>query len=113
LRDITDLIVQRFLCDVADIDTIDSDLPCGHVIEARDQVDQGTLSRAGRADEGRGLTALGGKSHVMQDIFIGLGITEGDVFEFNDAGHIRIKGFGIFRIDDLVFNFQDIGDTAG
>ena len=53
------LTAQRVLVQVAHVDAVDGDAPAGHVVEARDQVDQARLARAGRAQDGHRLARLG------------------------------------------------------
>ena len=89
LRDVADLVAQVVLGHLADIHAVDQDRAVGDVVEARDQVDDGGLARAGRADEGRGLARLGGKADVVQRIFFRAGIAEGDVAELDRAPERR------------------------
>ena len=61
-----DLLAQRFGGDVAHVDAVDLDRAVGHIVEARQQVDDGGLARAGRADDGDGLPGFGGEGDVLQ-----------------------------------------------
>ena len=70
---------------LADIHAIHQDRAVGHIVEARDQVDDGGFTRAGGADEGGGLPGLGGEGDIVQHILLRAGVAEGDIAEFDRA----------------------------
>ena len=99
LRHDADLRQQRILLDGADIDPVDQDLPCGGIVEARDQVDQRGFARAGRAQDGDRLARLGRQVDRVQHGGIAAAVVvEADVLEVHPrlgclgqqagAGHI-------------------------
>ena len=53
-----DLAAQAVERDIAHVHAVDGDAAAGHVVEAGDEVDQGGLARARRADDGHGLARL-------------------------------------------------------
>ncbi len=59
---------------------VDEDLPLLDVKIPADQVLDGGLARAGRADKGHPLAGLHGKGHVPEDPFL-VPVGEPDVFE--------------------------------
>ena len=58
---------------------IQGDIAVGHIIEARYQVDQGALPRAGRAEDGYGLARLHPEADAAQHLQLAAGIAEVDV----------------------------------
>ena len=61
LQDDADLRAQALRCNITHIDAIDADGALTDVIETRQQVDDGGLACAGRADDGEGLPRQGGE----------------------------------------------------
>ena len=59
---------QIVLLDLVDVDAVVADLAVGDVVEAVDEVGDGGLARAGRADEGHLLAGLGIDRHVVQHV---------------------------------------------
>jgi len=59
LGDDPDLVPDVVLGHLADVDAVERDRPAGHVVEARDEVDEGRLAAAGAADDGGRLTGRG------------------------------------------------------
>ena len=59
--------------------------PLGHVVEARDEVDQRRLAAAGAADDRRRLAGLAPERDVAQDRVLGARVAELDVAELDDA----------------------------
>ena len=71
---------QRGMRDVAQIVPVDQHLPGGRVVEARDQLRDRRLARAGRTDEGDGLARRRSQVDVVQDRRRGV-VSERDVLE--------------------------------
>ena len=59
-------VAQIRLFDVVDVDAVIADLAVGDVVEAVDEVRDGGLARAGRADKGQLLPGLGVERNIMQ-----------------------------------------------
>src|SRR5699024_2869811 len=69
--------------EVGDGDAVQQHLAAGRVVQARDEVDQGGLARAGRADDRRGPPGLGGEGDAVENGRLGAGVGEGDVAELD------------------------------
>ena len=54
-------IIER---DLTDVGTIDRDTPLDDIVEARDQIHEGTLPRARMPDERHGLSLANGEIHM-------------------------------------------------
>src|SRR5690606_319449 len=80
LQDDADLRAQRVERDVANVVIVDRHAALQHVVEARDQVDNGGLAGAGRAEQGDDLSGRGVQRHVVQN-FPTAKIGEGNVFQ--------------------------------
>ena len=63
----TDLLAQRSNREVPDVRAVDRDGPGHRIVEARDQVDDGGLASACRADKGRDLSGLDLETNVVED----------------------------------------------
>jgi hypothetical protein len=61
------LPADGFRGDVAHIHAIDLDGAFGHIVEARQQVDDGGLACASGTHNRKSLTGLGGKGNTLQD----------------------------------------------
>ena len=84
LHDDADLLAQRVELDVADVVAVDQHLAAVDVVEARDQVGDRGLARAGRADQGDGLAGLGAEADVLEDRPARI-VGAGDVLELDRA----------------------------
>ena len=84
LGDEGDALAQGGEGQVADVPAIQGHPSPGHVVEARDQVQEGRLSPAGGADQGHDLPALHGQADARQD-FGSLAVGEADVLEGHAA----------------------------
>ena len=85
--------------------------PMRHIIEARQQVDDGGLARAGGPHNGDGLPGLGGEGDLVQHRHALL-VLMGDFVELDpalDLGH----GFGVGFIDNGGLFIQDGEDAFG
>ena len=67
LRDEADGTAQLRAWDVREQPTVNADLTAGVFVEAREQVDEGGLARAGRPDEGDRLPGAGVERDVLED----------------------------------------------
>jgi len=65
-----DLAAQAVGRHVAHVVAVDQHRAAVHVVEARQQVDDGRLARAGRPDDGDGLARLGGQAHAAQHVLV-------------------------------------------
>ena len=79
---------QRIAPDVADFIPVDQNAAAVDVIKAHQQVNDGRLPRAGRADDGDRLAGLGVDRKRFQDGLLGR-IAEVDVFHLYPALHVR------------------------
>jgi hypothetical protein len=108
-------IAQVVLGDVAHVHPVEGDPPLGHVVEARDQVDQGTLAGARRPQETYLLPRLDGQVDVLQGgrIQLAVGPPEGErhVLEGDAPLHlVRLQGLGTLTVLHgclVVESFQD------
>ena len=66
LRDERDRAAQRSDRDVAHVLAVDAHGAVGHVVEARQQVEDGGFAGARGADEGDGFAGLDGEAHVLE-----------------------------------------------
>ena len=67
LQDDAERAAQVGLFDLVDVDAVVADLAVGNVVKAVDEVRDGRLARAGRADKGDLLARLGVDGDVVQD----------------------------------------------
>ena len=67
LQDDADLPTQAGRSDIAHINAINAHRAIGDVVEARQQVDDGGLARAGGADDGNGLAWFSLQADILQD----------------------------------------------
>jgi hypothetical protein len=81
LQDDSDLRAEGIQGQVTQIIAVYSDRPFAGVIEARQQVDDGRLSRAGGAQQGDRIARLGLETDVFQNGLSALEIAEGYVLE--------------------------------
>ena len=72
LQDDAERAAQVGLFDLADVDAVVENLAVGNVVKAVDEVRDGRLARAGRADKGDLLAGLCVDGDVVQDLFIRL-----------------------------------------
>jgi len=79
LGDHADLVGERFKGDVAQVDAVDEDTPLVRVIQARNEVGQGSLSRPAGADERDELPRCGAEGNGLQGYLARLSL-----------GHIRL-----------------------
>ena len=85
LRNEADLLPQIVLGDLPDIDAIHIDGATGHLIEARDQADDGGFAGAGGAEKGGGLARLAVKLISCRTSSSAPGITEVHIAELDLA----------------------------
>ena len=87
---------------------VDLDRAADDVIEAADQIDDGRLACAGRADERNGLAGLDMEGNVFEDdLFLVVG--EGDVLKVHAAfdGRQVISAFLILNVAGRIHDFED------
>ena len=89
LGDDPDALPEVLARHLADVHAVHQQRPAGHVVEARDQVDQRGLAAAGRAHDGGRLAGLGGERDVVQHRLLRAGVAELDVAELDRAGDRR------------------------
>src|SRR5207247_4707995 len=106
LHHYADLPSQGGQLDVAHVVAIDQHLATAHVVEARDQVGDGGLARAGGADEGDGLPGFDLEAHVLDDRPARV-IRAADVFE-RDVAADRRKLDRVGRAGDADPRVQDL-----
>jgi len=82
LGDHRDLAPERLEGDIADVDAVDQDRPLPEVEEAGDQVGQGRLAAAARADDGQGLAGRNDQVDTGEDRSLVV-VAEGDVVELD------------------------------
>ncbi len=83
LGDDPDEAPEVLLAEVADVDAVDRHRSPGHVVEARDQVDQGRLAAAGAAHDRGRLARTGREGDRPQDRVLGTRVAELDVPELD------------------------------
>ena len=89
-----------------DVLAVERDRPAVQLVEPHDQVDQGRLAGARRADDGDRLAGLGHQGEVLDKRAV-LVIREGHVLELDSAAH----GCGIgrrFRVVALFFGVEEL-----
>ena len=88
LQDDPDLIAQRIERDGANIVAVDRDTACRHVVKAWNQIDDGGLAGAGRAEQRDHLTRLGLAGNVVEHA-VTAKIGERNVLETDRSAHGR------------------------
>ncbi len=106
-----DLLAQRLQRHVADVVAVDGDAAVGGVIEARDQVDDRGLARAGRAQQGDHLAGLGLQRDVVQHLMVAE-VGERDILE-TDVAFDRGQWDGVRRLLHLGARVEDLEDALG
>ena len=112
LQDDGDLVAQPGQVVVAHVDAADHHAPGGHVVQARDELDERRLPRAGAAHDAQGRARGDRQVDPAQGVGLGLpGVAEGDALEADLAvGHLGqpVGGGGQDgTVDD------DLGDAVG
>ena len=80
LRHHSDVLAQIGQIEFADVDAVQQDPSACHIIEARNQVDDGGLARSRRPDDGNGRSRLQFEADVIQDRLFRI-IVEGNLFK--------------------------------
>src|SRR5439155_12343588 len=80
-----ELLAQIVQPVIADVDAVQPDLSLRRVVESREQADQRTLARAGRARDPQAGTGLDGERDVLQHAAIGA-VREGHVAKGDGPG---------------------------
>ena len=84
-------------------------LPSCDVVEAHQQADDARLARAGRPDQGHGLSRLGDKVDVLQHRLVGL-VAKMDALK-GDPPLGRGQIYGVGRVDDLGLGVDQLKDA--
>ena len=80
-----DLRAQARQGHLAHVVSVDEHGAARHVVEARDEVDDGALARAGGAEEGHQLPRLDREAHPTQDLALAAGVAEAHVAKLHLA----------------------------
>ena len=107
LEDIADLIAQIFQFVSANIVAVDVKRSGLHVVETRNETDDGGFSAAGGADDADKLAWLDFQANVGKDGVVGI-VSEGDVDEFDGA----VEGFGLEAVGVVRKNEIGVEDGA-
>ncbi len=111
LRDQADVAAQRPQRHVADVEVVDEDGPVGHVVEARQQVDERRLARAAEADDGDDLAGIDPERDAVEHRPpFAVGVGEADVPEL-DAAHGTRQRNGPGPIGDLGVRVEQLEDA--
>ena len=81
LGDVADRVLQRLQGDVADVLAADAHGAGRGVVQAGDEVGDGRLAGAGRADQGDHLAGLGGEGDAAEDLAVVAGLDPGDLLQ--------------------------------
>src|SRR5215218_5907985 len=107
LHDHPDLAPQARERHVANVVAVEEHASLTHVVEARDEVDEGGFARAGRAQDGHRLSRIGAEADAAQDLTLVARVAEVDAGELDPArdggeGH-RIRSILHLqrRVEDL------------
>ena len=109
LQNDTNLGMETFCLNIADVNAVDSNTALIHVVEAHDQVDQGGFAGAGSTYQTNHFTGLYFKIDVLQYRFIGF-ITKGYIFKGKGTFNLVIFAFGF--ISNLRFFVQYVVNTV-
>ena len=94
------------------VHAVDVELAAGHVVEARDEVDERGLAAAGAADDGRRHARLDHQRDAAQDRVLGARVAELDVAEGERAAAGRRRR-GDLGVVDRGLGPEDLLDPAG
>ena len=87
--------MQLCLGHVAHVNAVNRHAALGHIVEARDQVEQRRFAAARGTDDGRCLAGSGREADVLERVLVGAGIAEADVMERHNAvGAVRGQCLG-------------------
>ena len=113
MGNIADAVTQFPLGNAADIPAVHQDLALCHIKKAGDQIHQRRFARARAADDGGGLAGKGCEIDVRQNIFLAVGIAEGDMPEFHNALLGLVKGCRLLGIMDGRLRLQNLVNPVG
>ena len=85
LQDDADLVAQTLERHVAHVVTVDQHAALGDIVEARQQIDDGRLAAAGRAQQRDGLARLDRERHAAEHRLAALEVAESHVVELDSA----------------------------
>ena len=91
---------------------VNGHLSSGHVVEARDEVDDGGLAGAGRAEQCHCLAWLGHETDILEHRFAPAEVAEVDLLE----SHLSLEGREFDRVrllDHLGLDVEDLEDALG
>src|SRR6185436_2448951 len=90
------------------VDAVDGDSPCGRIVEARNETEQGALARAGGADDRNALARPNLEVDASKD---GLPLAVAEVHTFEPHCARKLGGAyclgGALDFDGCVENFED------
>jgi len=106
------LLAQRFQIEPADIHAVQADAAALHIVETRDQADQGGFSHAGGADKGYHLVCGYIQIDMLEHI-VAVAIGEGDILETQRAAHRLGQRQGLRLLLHLFVFCQQPGYPVG
>src|SRR5512141_3204913 len=92
--------------------TIDCDLAFTWIVEAWQQIDDGRLTRTGRAEQSNGLPGVCSDRNSLQHRFAAAKITKRDVFKLYRASDIR-QCDRIRLIGNIILGVENFKDAIG
>ena len=110
LGDIAYGSAQSFKVPLPEVNAVHEHLADGRVIEARDQLREGTLSTARPPNHGEGLTGFEGEIHPVERDDARVGISEADALEFDVSPDVA-GVHGVFRAGDVRFHLEEGVDS--
>ena len=97
---------------VAHVHAVDEHLAARRVVQARDEVDERGLARAGAPDDRGARAALGRERDAGQDGLLRAGVGEGDVAELDRPRRVEL-GHGVGGRDDGGLGREHLLDAVG
>ena len=112
LEDDADVGAQALDGHIAHVVAVDQDPTFGHVVEARQQIDDGRLATAGGAQQGNRLAWFGHERDATQDGIAASEVAERHIVELDGAADLgQLEGARL--VLDLVAGVQDLEDALG
>ena len=103
-----DILPQAFQGDMADVLPIDQDAAAGHLVEAGDEVAQGGLAAARRADQRQPFARPDIQADVVQHLVVVVRVLKADVFKPDVTG----TGLQRYRIRDIADGHRGVHDLG-
>src|SRR5918998_458590 len=98
---------SRTSSSVAHVVAVEPDGASGHVVEARQEVDEGALPRSCGAQNGDRLAWLDAEAYAAEDLALGPRVAKVDIVELDPAADGG-QGFGVRFVPDLQGGVQDL-----